>query len=264
MREIIGKTNESSADNAAPLIKLQLPQNTFSWGEPMLLQITLFNRTGGTLYREDPLRSVKTRVRLTQMLDRIKTTMTFTLSGKCIAEVWNGKGPYPVPALELAPDASVSYQVDLLERLAGRGSEASPKFCDSHRGELFFSPGRYECLVQDRAGESAPAVFSVQWTRASVPALLRIVKNAQADEQHRRWASGELSRFVETFNVALRDSRPKGSYCANPFSGFTLAEYNADAEAKLAKGIGDFEKRWEDIENETVVDAALRVLNGKK
>jgi hypothetical protein len=264
MREIIGKTNESSADNAAPLIKLQLPQNTFSWGEPILLQITLFNRTGGILYREDPMRSVKTRVRLTQMLDRITTTMTFTLSGKCIAEVWNGKGPYPVPALELAPDASVSYQVDLLERLAGRGSEASPKFCDSHRGELFFSPGRYECLVQDRAGESAPAVFSVQWTRASVPALLRIVKNAQADKQRRRWASGELSRFVETFNVALRDSRSRGSYCANPFSGFTLTEYNADAEAKLSKGINDFEKRWEDIENETVVDAALRMLNGKK
>jgi len=227
MREMLSAfARERKGPSQASAPKIRLPKTAFAWGEPIPLEILFTNDSDRTVYRENPDQSPKTVLRI-ESSGAASYSFSRSLSKRQLAVVWNGRGPYPIPELALAPDETVRREADLVTKiLAGRSKD-------------IFRPGAYACWVEDRNGKSNRLKFSVEYKRESIPALLKTVKDAKADSKRRAWAAMWLADALPPHLKGYFNST--GS---KPWESVDKATVKAE-EAKLQKAI-DKAKKWYD------------------
>ncbi|MBN2493009.1 MAG: hypothetical protein JXR96_00355 [Deltaproteobacteria bacterium] len=177
---------DTPGPGASPSVEIRLPKQDFVWGEAVPLKIALRNPTARPLVREDPARSTKTLLRLVRKKDGKR--LSLTLSGVSRVDVWNGRGPYPVPALRLAPGARLDYEVDLIERFVRSPGQAALLQPDA---------GEWDCHVQDRGQESAHLLLRLRLAPESIPLLLAILRDQRRDRRMRAWAMSWLRAVVD-------------------------------------------------------------------
>jgi hypothetical protein len=236
LREVLEPAAAPDGPGAEPGLVLEMPRREFSWGEPIPLRLSLSNPTGRTLLREDPLRTPKVRLLVRRPGDG--KAFVLTLGEQVIRAHWNGRGPYPVPALELLPGAGWAHELDLLARLLAEPAQAR---------ELRPTAGWYTCQLQDRERLSEPLAFRVRFTRESFPRLIALTRDPAGEPRVREWAAAWLRALIEP--------HVRGGFTEPPWECVDPAA-QARAELRFAKELDLHERWWSRLTPE----AAERVL----